>query len=124
MCVDTVPIPCELERHLAHLSESESEMSDSTKCEIECSVFEGMSDTPSELREVVNRSSEAILISNDLPSTSSVFTHDVLGYMNGDGISWSSNPLYQHDEDDASPWTHQDVGHMEAPTTNHITHFS
>ena len=69
--------------------------------------LEGMSDTPSELREVVNRSSEAILISNNLPSTSSVFTHDVLGYMNGDGISWSSNPLYQHDKDDASPWTHQ-----------------
>ena len=75
MCVDMVPILRELESHLAHLSESESEMSDSTKCEIECFILEGMSDTPSELREVVDRSSEAISISNNLPSTSSVFSH-------------------------------------------------
>ena len=68
MCVDMVPILCELESHLAHLSESESKMSDSTICEIECSILEGMSDTPSELREVVDRSSEAISISNNLPS--------------------------------------------------------
>ena len=57
------------------------------------------------------------MISNDLPSISSVFNHDMLGYMNEEGISWSSNPLYQHDDDDASPWTHQDFGHMEDPTT-------
>ena len=55
MCVDMVPIPCELESHLAHLSESESEMSDSTIREVECFILEGMSDTPSELRDVVNR---------------------------------------------------------------------
>jgi hypothetical protein len=40
-----------------------------------------MSDTPSEMRVVVDRSSEAILISNNLPSTSSVFSHVALGSM-------------------------------------------
>src|SRR3954471_10921727 len=68
---DVVLIPCEYESHLAHLSENKSEMSDSTLCEIECFHFEGMSDTPSELRVVVDRSSEPISISNDLPSISS-----------------------------------------------------
>ena len=52
-----------------------------------------------------------------------MFTHDVLGFTNGEGISWSSNPLYQDDEDDASPWTHQDCGHMEAPTTTSPTSY-
>lgn len=117
MCVDMVPILCEFESHLAHLSESESEMSDSTICDIECSFFEGMSDTPSELREVVDRSSEAIFISNNLPSTSSVFSHDMLGHMNQEGIRWFTDPLYQDDEDDATPWTHEALGHIEAPTT-------
>jgi hypothetical protein len=48
---DMVTIPCENESHLVHLSESSSEMSDSTICEIECFYFEDMSDTPSEMRE-------------------------------------------------------------------------
>ena len=45
MCLNDamVPIPCEHESHLAHLSESE--LRDSTKCEIECFQFERMSDT-------------------------------------------------------------------------------
>ena len=62
---EMVPIPCEHESHLAHLSESESELSASTICEFECFHFEGMSDTPLELREVVDRSCEAISISNN-----------------------------------------------------------
>ena len=72
ICVsdDVVPIPCEYESHLAHLSENKSEMSDSTLCEVECFHFEGISDTPSELRVVVDRSLETISISNNLPSTS------------------------------------------------------
>src|SRR3954463_15318479 len=77
---DVVPIPCEYESHLAH----KSEMSDSTLCEIECFHLEGMSVTPSELRVVVDRSSETISISNDLPSTSSVFSCVVLGSMDED----------------------------------------
>ena len=83
MCLsdELVPIPCEYESHLTHMSESVCEMSDSTICEIECFHFEGMSDTPHELREVVDRSCEAILNSNNLTSTSSVFSHDVLGSM-------------------------------------------
>ena len=55
LCYEMVPIPCDHERHLAHLSESESELSASTICEFECFHFEGMSDTPLELREVVDR---------------------------------------------------------------------
>ena len=66
-------------------------MSDSTTCEFECFNFEGMSDTPSELREVVDRSREDISISNNLPSTSSVFSPDVLGSM-----EMSAKP--RHDE--------------------------
>ena len=77
MCLndEMVPIPCENESHLAHLSESASELSAYTICEIECFHFEGMSDTHLELGEVVDRSSEAISISNNLPSTSSVFSY-------------------------------------------------
>ena len=58
MCLneEIAPIPCENESHLAHLSESESELSAPTICEFECFHFEGMSDTPLELREVVDRS--------------------------------------------------------------------
>src|SRR4051812_45917811 len=59
-------------------------MSDSTLCEIECFHLEGMSDTPSELRVVVDRSSETISNSNNLPSTSSVFSCVVLGSMEED----------------------------------------
>ena len=36
---ELVPIPREHESHLAHLSVSESEMSDSTSCEFECFHF-------------------------------------------------------------------------------------
>ena len=107
MCLtyEMVPISCENESHLAHLSESESELSASTICEFECFHFEGMSDTPLELREVVDRSCEAISISNNLTSTSSVFSHCVLGSM---------------DDDDATPCLLQDeqVVYMEAPTTS------
>ena len=83
MCLsdDIVPIPCEHESHLAHLSESKSELSDSTICEFECFLLEGMSDTPSEMRVVVDRSCETISISNNLPSTSSVLSTCVLGSM-------------------------------------------
>ena len=108
---DMVPIPCEHESHLAHLSESASELSASTICEIECFLFEGMSDTP-------HRSSEAISISNNLPSTSSVFTHVVLGSM---GVETPSHDMmvpimekmYMEDEDDATPCLYPDeqVGH-------------
>jgi hypothetical protein len=50
-----VAIPCEDESHLAHLSESASEMSDSTTiCEIECYYFQEMRGTPIDLREVVD----------------------------------------------------------------------
>jgi hypothetical protein len=78
---DIIPIPCEDESHIAHLSEIKSEMSDSTICEIECSHFEGMSDTPSVMRVVVDRSCEAISISNNLPSTLSVSPHVAIGSM-------------------------------------------
>jgi hypothetical protein len=41
-----------------------------------------MSDTPSETRVVVDRSSEAISISNNLPSISSVFSQVAIDPMN------------------------------------------
>lgn len=79
---EMVPIPCEHESHLAHLSESDSELSDFHPiCEFECFHLEGMSDTPSELREVVDRSMEDISHSNILPSTSIVLSHVALGSM-------------------------------------------
>ena len=103
-----VPIPCEYESHLAHLSENKSEMSDSTIREIECFHLEGMSDTPSELRVVVDRSCETTLISNDLPSTSSVLSHDMLGSMDKEAPSFEmmmppTKKMYMVDEDDAIP---------------------
>jgi hypothetical protein len=61
---------------ICEMSESTiCEMSESTICESECFHFEDMSDTPSVIRVVVDRSSEAISISNNLPSISSVFSH-------------------------------------------------
>jgi hypothetical protein len=49
---ELVPIPCEHESHLAHLSATDSELSDfHLICEIECFQLEKMSETPSELRE-------------------------------------------------------------------------
>ena len=126
MCMsdELVPIPCEHESHLAHMSESVCEMSDSTICEIERFQFEGMSDTPHELGEVVDRSCEAISNSNNLPPTSSVFSHDVLGSMDDetplhDIMVTQLEKMYMEDEVDATPCLHEveQVGHMEAPTT-------
>ncbi|KAK1649136.1 hypothetical protein QYE76_066941 [Lolium multiflorum] len=49
---EMVPIPCEHEGHLAHLSESDSELSDSHPiCEYECFHLEDMSDTPSSMED-------------------------------------------------------------------------
>jgi hypothetical protein len=125
---DIVPIPCEDESHLAHLSENKSEMSDSTICEFECFTFEGMSDTPSAMRVVVDRSCEANSNSNNLPSTSCVLSTCVLGYMDDetpiiDMMVPQMEKMYMVDEDVATPWIHQDeeVGDMEAPTTSTLT---
>jgi hypothetical protein len=71
---------CEYESHLGHLSESGSDLSDCTTIwEIECFDLDGTSDTPSELREVVDRSMEAIWHSMNLSFTSSVLFYVVLG---------------------------------------------
>ncbi|KAK1681448.1 hypothetical protein QYE76_042296 [Lolium multiflorum] len=49
---EMVPIPCEHESHLAYLSESDSELSDSHPiCEYECFHLEDMSDTPSSMED-------------------------------------------------------------------------
>jgi hypothetical protein len=67
---------------ICEISESTiCEMSESTICESECFNFEGLSDTPSAMRVIVDRSSEAISISNNLPSTSNVFYHVAIGSM-------------------------------------------
>ena len=54
-------------------------MSDSTICEFECTYFEGVSEPPHRESEIVDRSHEAICISNKLTSTSIVSSHLVLG---------------------------------------------
>jgi hypothetical protein len=74
---------CEMsDSTICEMSESTiCEMSESTICESVCFHFEGMSDTPSETRVVVDWSSEAISISNNLPSISSVFSHVVIDSM-------------------------------------------
>ena len=111
---DMVSIPCEYESHLAHLSESDSELSDSTTiCEIECFHLEDMSDTPSELREVVDRSMEAIRNSNNLTSSTSVSPF-VVGSMDDDAPVMEM--FYLVDDDDAILIDDDQVGHM-APTT-------
>ncbi|KAK1601932.1 hypothetical protein QYE76_027037 [Lolium multiflorum] len=49
---ELVPTPCEHESHLAHLSESDSELSDFHPiCEFECFHLEDMSDTPSSMED-------------------------------------------------------------------------
>ena len=82
-----------------------------------------------ELREVVDRSSEAISISNNLPYSSNVFSHCVLGCMDDDTPRLNMmvpmmEKMYMEDEDDATPCLLHDeqVGHMDAatPTTVRI----
>jgi hypothetical protein len=93
------------------------EMSESTICESECFHFEGMSDTPSETRVVVDRSSEAISISNNLPSISSVFSHVAIDSM--DEATPTFEKMYMVHHDDTTPCLEDNeyVGHMELPTS-------
>lgn len=114
MCLndEMIPILCEYESHLAHLSENE--MSASTICEFECFHFEGMSDIPHELREVVDRSCEAISNSNNLPSTSSVFCHCVLGSIDDetpllDMMVPTMENMYMNDEFEVTPCLHENT---------------
>jgi hypothetical protein len=77
-----------------------------------------MSDTPSETRVVVDRSSEAILISNNLPSTLSVFSHVAIDPM--DEATPTVDKIYMvHTLDDNTPCLEDDehVSHMELPTS-------
>jgi hypothetical protein len=104
---------------ICEMSESTiCEMTESTICESECFHFKGMTDTPSETRVVVDRSSEAILISNNLPSTSSVFSHVAIDSM--DEAMPTLEKMYMvHTHDDTTPCLEDDehVGHMELPTS-------
>jgi hypothetical protein len=93
-------------------------MSDSTTiCDIECFNSEGMSDAPSELREVVDRSSEAPSISNKLTSTFSIFSYVLLGSMNDEASIMEKTSMV--DEDDVMLVEDEEFGHMETPTTTH-----
>jgi hypothetical protein len=74
------------------------EMSESTICESECFHFEGMSDTPSETRVVVDRSSEAISISDNIPSTSNVFSHVAIDYMDDEMLILEKMYMVHHDD--------------------------
>nr|XP_051183872.1 uncharacterized protein LOC127297585 [Lolium perenne] len=94
------------------------EMSASTICEIESHHLEDMSDTPSEMRVVVDRSCEAIFNSNILPSTSSVFPCVSLGSMD-DETPIMEKMYMVHEDDDITPCLLEDehAGHMD-PTTS------
>ena len=65
------------------LCEVESHLSDSTNYMSE-SILEGVSEPQHLVSEVVDTACEAIMISNDLPSTPSVFSSLVLGLLHDD----------------------------------------
>jgi hypothetical protein len=90
---------CEISKStICEMSESTiCEMSESAICESECFHFEGMSDTPSETRVVVDRSSEAISISNTLPCISSVSSHVTIGSMDERTPTLDKMYMVQHD---------------------------
>ncbi|KAK1617400.1 hypothetical protein QYE76_022917 [Lolium multiflorum] len=116
---ELVPIPCEHESHLAHLSESDSELSDSHPiCEIECFHLEDMSDTQSELREVDDRSMEDIAFANTLTSPSFVSSYVAIGSME-DEFPIMEKMYMVHEDDDITPCLQEvkDVDHMD-PTTS------
>jgi hypothetical protein len=110
---------CEISKStICEMSESTiCEMSESTICESECFHFKGMSDTPSEIRVVVDRSSEAISISNNLPSISSVFSHVAIDSMVDKTPMLEKMYMVHHD--DTTPFLEDDeyVGHLERPTS-------
>ena len=97
------------------------ELSESTICEMECYHFENMSDTPSELREVIDRSSEAISLSNNLPSPSSVFSYVAIGSMDDETPIMEKFQLV--DEDDAITIDDEEIGHMEPNTSTTPTSY-
>ncbi|KAK1605356.1 hypothetical protein QYE76_029029 [Lolium multiflorum] len=116
---ELVPIPCEHESHLAHLSESDSELSDFHPiCEFECFRLEDMSDTQSELREVDDRSMEDIAFANTLTSPSMVSSYVALGSTE-DEFPIMETMYMVHEDDDISPCLLQDghVDHMDPPTS-------
>ena len=101
------------------MSVSESELSDSHPiCEIECLQLEEMSETPSELREVDDRSMEAIAFANTLTSPSFVFPHVALGSMDVEAPMMEKN-MYMVQEDHITPCfdDDDDVNHVEHTTT-------
>ncbi|KAK1602340.1 hypothetical protein QYE76_048174 [Lolium multiflorum] len=116
---ELVPTPCEHESHLAHLSESDSELSDFHPiCEFECFHLEDMSDTQSELREVDDRSMEDIAFANTLTSPSFVSSYVALGSTE-DEFPLMEKMYMVHEDDDISPCLLQDghVDHMDPPTS-------
>jgi hypothetical protein len=94
------------------------EMSESTICESGWFHFEGTSDTPRETRVVVDRSSEAISISHNLPSTSNASSHVSIGSMD-ERMPTLDKMYMEHTHDDTTPCLQDDehVGHMELPTS-------
>ncbi|KAK1681404.1 hypothetical protein QYE76_042252 [Lolium multiflorum] len=116
---ELVPTPCEHESHLAHLSESDSELSDFHPiCEFECFHLEDMSDTHSELREVDDRSTEDIAFANTLTSPSFVSSYVAIGSME-DEFPIMEKMYMVHEDDDITPCLQEvkDVDHMD-PTTS------
>ncbi|KAK1601970.1 hypothetical protein QYE76_027075 [Lolium multiflorum] len=116
---ELVPTPCEHESHLAHLSESDSELSDFHPiCEFECFHLEDMSDTQSETREVDDRSMEDTAFANTLTSPSFVSSYVALGSTE-DEFPLMEKMYMVHEDDDISPCLLRDghVDHMDPPTS-------
>jgi hypothetical protein len=90
-------------------------------CEIEYYHFGNMSDTPSKLREVIDRSNEAILNFNNLPSTSSVFSYVAIGFMDDET---PIRKMYMVYEVDAIPMDDEESSTWNLPLPQHLHHTS
>ena len=118
---DELPqFPCEESHHHHYLS-------DSTICDIECTYLEGVSEPPPHREsEVVDEAYESISLSNNLTSTSLVFSSLVLGPIYDDApirddyVLPLDKTMAMVEYDDATPtWFHQDEDdhHLVFPTS-------
>ena len=120
--------PCENESHIAKLSENdkESELCDSTICEVESISIECERDTSTEKREVDDSQTEVIAEINNLLSTSSVVSHIVQVDIKEKELNVQQPaPLEVNDKEIttvgdgvlAVPWFHDDDLISTTPTT-------
>src|SRR4051812_5430678 len=107
--VEMPTFPCE-ERHHHHLS-------DSTICEFECIHLEGVSETPHMMSEDVDRSCEAIIFTNNLPSTPIVSSSLVQGFTQEGATSLNKPMPYMMTTMTMVAHQHPILDHKMASTT-------